>query len=445
MKPMIAKRTAQSIAMLVSICVLTTPSGLYAQDTDPLKDATDVYRLSQAVHRNLIELGQKMQAARAARDLPAMAKFQEEASALDARLRTLNAQTMKLLDQSISKNPQAKAYFLRAQIHARDGGLTKAVTDLSQAIKLDPKNMSYVFMRARFYHAMPGKRKESLTDLSTVIQRGHQLSETRFMRAQVYAELAQTDKALSDLIACEKAGHMPGQTQVLMGQTLFYAGRYLEAAKYLEASAKKPGFTSQYKSQMQTLATHARKNLKFSEAEQQIIKQEQKADNLPRVKITTSRGEFTLELFEDHAPNTVANFISLIEKNFYDGTRFHRVIAQFMVQGGDPNSRKSGDDALAGTGGPGYTINDEFSTAKPYRKHFRGSLSMANAGPNTGGSQFFITHVPTFWLNGNHTVFGRVIKGQDVVDKLQVGDQIKHVTIVRKRKHAYVPKINKQP
>ena len=122
-------------------------------------------------------------------------------------------------------------------------------------------------------------------------------------------------------------------------------------------------------------------------------------------RFETSKGTFDIELFEDKAPKTTGNFITLVEKGFYNGLIFHRVIDGFMIQGGCPK----GD----GTGGPGYTIPDEFH---PDLRHSgEGILSMANAGPNTGGSQFFITLAKTEWLDGHHAVFGKVIKGMDVV------------------------------
>jgi peptidyl-prolyl cis-trans isomerase B (cyclophilin B) len=136
--------------------------------------------------------------------------------------------------------------------------------------------------------------------------------------------------------------------------------------------------------------------------------------------LETSRGNITVDLFPKDAPNTVNNFVFLAREGFYDGTKFHRVIDDFMVQGGDPTG--------TGRGGPGYRFNDELTPGK-YRKHQRGSLSMANAGPNTNGSQFFITHVVTDWLDGKHTVFGQVTSGQDVVDQVKQGDVLKKVTI----------------
>lgn len=133
----------------------------------------------------------------------------------------------------------------------------------------------------------------------------------------------------------------------------------------------------------------------------------------------TSRGEIVCELFAKDAPKTVNNFVFLAREKFYDGTTFHRVIKDFMIQGGDP--------AGTGRGGPGYRFEDE--TKNNPNKHQVGSLSMANAGPNTNGSQFFITHVVTNWLDGKHTVFGKVTKGQDVVNAVQQGDTLNSVTV----------------
>ena len=133
----------------------------------------------------------------------------------------------------------------------------------------------------------------------------------------------------------------------------------------------------------------------------------------------TSRGQIVCDLFAKDAPKTVNNFVFLAREQFYDGTVFHRVLADFMIQGGDPTG--------TGRGGPGYRFEDECK-GNP-NCHNTGSLSMANAGPNTNGSQFFITHRATEWLDGKHTVFGQVTKGQDVVDGIQQGDRLTSVTI----------------
>ena len=139
----------------------------------------------------------------------------------------------------------------------------------------------------------------------------------------------------------------------------------------------------------------------------------------------TSKGTIELELFADEVPNTVANFEKLAKSGFYDGTKFHRVIPNFMVQGGDPYS-KSGEGRV-GTGGPGYTIKCE--TQKNTHKHIAGTLSMAHAGKDTGGSQFFICHSPQRHLDGVHTVFGQVTKGMDVVNAIKQNDEVKSVKV----------------
>jgi peptidyl-prolyl cis-trans isomerase B (cyclophilin B) len=136
----------------------------------------------------------------------------------------------------------------------------------------------------------------------------------------------------------------------------------------------------------------------------------------------TSRGRIVCELYATDAPKTVNNFVFLAREGFYNGTIFHRVIADFMIQGGDPTG--------TGRGGPGYKFEDEVMNNP--RKHKVGSLSMANAGPNTNGSQFFITHIATEWLNGKHTVFGQVVTGQDVVNAVQQGDTLTNVSIEEK-------------
>ena len=132
----------------------------------------------------------------------------------------------------------------------------------------------------------------------------------------------------------------------------------------------------------------------------------------------TDRGPIRVELAADKAPLTVANFVNLARRGFYNGLSFHRVINDFMIQGGCPEG--------SGRGGPGYRFEDETSNGL---RHERGVLSMANAGPNTNGSQFFITHVPTPWLDGKHTVFGKVVAGMDAVDAVKQGDIIRSVTI----------------
>lgn len=138
--------------------------------------------------------------------------------------------------------------------------------------------------------------------------------------------------------------------------------------------------------------------------------------------IKTNKGEINLNLFSDVAPVTVLNFVTLAKSGYYNGLKFHRVIEDFMIQGGDPT--------VTGAGGPGYQFGDEFKRGVEFTK--KGLLAMANAGPNTNGSQFFITHVPTEWLNYKHTIFGEVVspKDQDVVDSIKQGDTMNEIVVV---------------
>jgi len=138
-----------------------------------------------------------------------------------------------------------------------------------------------------------------------------------------------------------------------------------------------------------------------------------------KLMIETNRGSMELELYPEHAPKTVNNFVFLAKEGYYDGVVFHRVISNFMIQGGDPTG--------TGRGGPGYKFEDEVA-GNPL-KHERCVISMANAGPNTNGSQFFITHSPQSHLDGKHTVFGRVVTGLDVVDAIEQGDTMMKLTV----------------
>lgn len=141
-----------------------------------------------------------------------------------------------------------------------------------------------------------------------------------------------------------------------------------------------------------------------------------KTTNMTTVVMTTNKGAITLELFDTDAPKTVANFVKLAQEGFYNGTRFHRVIKGFMIQGGDPLSKDVALQARWGTGGPGYQFEDEI---RANNKNVIGTISMANAGPNTNGSQFFINTANNNFLDGKHTTFGRVVSGMDVVTAIE--------------------------
>lgn len=174
--------------------------------------------------------------------------------------------------------------------------------------------------------------------------------------------------------------------------------------------------------------------------EDKIRKAEKEADDLPRVKVETNKGTIVIELYENEAPGAVGNFVSLVKKKYYDGLTFHRVLPGFMAQGGCPDGTGGGD--------PGYEIYCECEQDN-HRKHFRGTLSMAHAGKDTGGSQFFLTFKRTAHLDGRHTVFGRVIEGIDVLGKIQRRnpqqggapdpDKIVKAEVIRDRGHEYKP------
>jgi cyclophilin family peptidyl-prolyl cis-trans isomerase len=225
------------------------------------------------------------------------------------------------------------------------------------------------------------------------------------------------------------------QVPDLAGTAAFAIGELDAAEKYLQLAAKGEGLSQQGRAILDGLPA----NRQAWEKEQQIRQAEAKADDLPRVLLKTSRGPIELELFENEAPNTVANFITLVQQGFYNGVTFHRVLPGFMAQGGDPQG--------SGEGGPGYQIAEEF-TKPAHRLHFRGSLAMARSqSPDSAGSQFYIMFAPNNQLDGNYTVFGRVIKGFEVLAKIQrrdpqkpdqpAPDKIVKAEVLRKRPHKY--------
>ncbi len=253
--------------------------------------------------------------------------------------------------------------------------------------------------------------------------------------AEIAAKLLAADRKTKDVLG--------------MGGVSQFALHNFEEAHTILSEAKTQNRLSP---QFESYVDASQEYIEFWKKEQEIRAKEAALEGdqaLPHVAFETSRGKIVFELFENEAPNTVANFISLIEGGKYDGVKFHRVINAFMAQGGDPNTLDD-DPANDGLGGPGYTIKCECYEENA-RKHFRGSLSMAHAGPDSGGSQFFITHLPTSWLNprlepqkGGHTVFGRVIEGMDIAASLQKGDVIQKASVLRKRPHEYKPEVTEE-
>lgn len=260
---------------------------------------------------------------------------------------------------------------------------------------------------------------------------------------QYSAEGVQTDNyedAYEILNTMKSQGVKHPAVDPLLVRAAFGSDHYKVAADLFEELTKRPNAQEIITEEVAMAGTVAQRTLPLWEKEQEIRAKEAEADDLPRVRIETSQGTVVVELYENEAPGAVGNFVSLVENKFYDGLTFHRVIEGFMAQGGCPK----GD----GTGGPGYQIYCE--TQKPeHRKHFRGTLSMAHAGRDTGGSQFFLTFLATPHLDGQHTAFGRVIEGHEVLGKLQRRDpqsagaprpdKIIKAEVIRKRDHEYKP------
>jgi cyclophilin family peptidyl-prolyl cis-trans isomerase len=224
----------------------------------------------------------------------------------------------------------------------------------------------------------------------------------------------------------------------LIGVAAYSTDDFASADLHLKKAKAADALTREGEIALQDLPTAK----KAWDAEQATRAEEAKVDDLPRVKFETNKGTVVIELYENEAPQTVGNFVSLVESGFYDGVTFHRVLPGFMAQGGCPEG--------TGSGGPGYEIPCE-CYQDDHRNHFRGTLSMANTGRrDTGGSQFFLTFKRTSHLDGKHTVFGRVVEGLDVLAKLQrrdpsqrgelpEPDQIVKAEVLRKRDHEYKP------
>jgi cyclophilin family peptidyl-prolyl cis-trans isomerase/predicted Zn-dependent protease len=299
------------------------------------------------------------------------------------------------------------------------------IVSVGEDLKKTPDDPGLIEVR-RDANMTYGRPAEALPDTEKLARLRPKDAELQVKLAKLQHGLNRFEPAAATLEAALKGDPKNLELRRLHAFCVFASHRFEEAIAALEAILKET-LKPEEKEQAEQYLEMARKSAVTWTAEKPIREKEAKADDLPRVKLTTSRGDIEIELFENEAPNTVANFIELIEKKFYDGLVFHRVLPAFMAQGGDPKGNGSGD--------AGYRFKDELGPS--CRKHFRGSLAMANSGPDTNGSQFFITHVPTGWLDGKHTVFGRVLKGQETADLLQAGDKILKAEILRKRDHPY--------
>lgn len=316
-------------------------------------------------------------------------------------------------------------------------GDTERVDQLFETlVERDPDNVEFGLAWARY-----AEREYDPTRINHLYRRLFDLYpdniELRISRAERLKERNQYHRALEALSAIDIDPTEYPQALLLKADCFFAEHRFEEA---LETVRRIPEFvliddralTRRVEDKILLIEEY----IEFWEREQERRAAEASADDLPRVRLETERGTIIIELFENEAPNTVANFITLVEDEFYDGTRFHRVIPNFMAQGGDQNSRDD-VDGVPGQGSPGWRIRDEHDLPD-HRKHFSGSLAMAKTGqPHTAGSQFYLTHEPTAHLNGRHTVFGRVLEGLDVVRTIERNDLLESATVLRKRDHEY--------
>ena len=315
----------------------------------------------------------------------------------------------KLLAQTIAQErPRVDLHATLAKIAALKGEAHAALAASDAACALDPTSIDLRYDRALYA-----------------------------MKAMDWA------KAIADFEACAAANHKMPYCAHERARGLVWTHQFEAAIAAIDTLL--PAASKAEKKSLTSLRLMATDYVDLWKHEQELRKAEAERDDLPRVKLVTAKGEILLELFEDQAPMTVANFVTLVESGFYTSTRFHRKVEAFMIQGGCPNTRQTVDPSTHGQGHPGYLIPDELGPAA--RAHFAGSLTMANGGQiDTNGSQFMITHVPAGWLNVKrranhppvgHTVFGRVIAGFEIALKLDAGDELVRAEVLRKRDHAY--------
>jgi len=295
----------------------------------------------------------------------------------------------------------------------------------TESLKTAPEDPGLLDVRSEAY-LLYNRQDEAVDDLERLVKLRPDDAALALKTGRIEQSLNRFDGAVLNLEKYLKKDPAHLESRMLLAVSYFAVHRFDEALVLFDTALKEK-LEPEQKENTEQFRKMAASYGPFWKKEQEIRSKETQADDLPRVLLSTTKGEIEIELFENEAPNTVANFIELVSKKYYDGLKFHRVIPGFMAQGGCPR----GD----GTGDPGYRFKDELAGAA--RTHFRGSLSMANSGPDTNGSQFFLTHLPTEWLNGKHTVFGRVLRGQDVVDRLRVGDAITKAEVKRKRDHPY--------
>lgn len=310
-----------------------------------------------------------------------------------------------------------------------DAGIAPLMTEYDKLIKKGETLIPQLRDAAiEVYKESPNEDKQIWRWLSTIAE--DYIQNDRFLDAKPALDVLRDGKAPDPTVANNA------------GIVAFVMNEYEKAKPLFDEAASTGVLTSTSQMMMNMVDQYT----KYWETEKKLRdRADELSDDamLPRVKMETNRGTMIIELFEDEAPETVGNFVNLVEAGFYDGLTFHRVLPGFMAQAGCPDGN--------GSGGPGYTIYCE-CYREDHRKHFAGSLSMAHTNQrDTGGSQFFLTFTPQPQLNGKHTVFGRVIEGMDVLAKIQrrdpskssdlaiTPDKIIKAEVLNKRDHDYVP------
>ena len=352
-----------------------------------------------------------------------MVKLQERMQKIDEQLRT-GAEDPDRPKKLALQRQEAIREFTELRdptIKAMEG----LIASVSSELQKSPDDTGLLDVRAEAY-LMYKHPDEGLDDLEKLARLRPDDIELALKTGRVAHRLNRYDSAVANLEKYLKKDPAHLESRLLLSSCYLSVHRFEESVGLLDGILKEK-LEPEQKDDLLEFRKRSASFVDLWKAERELRAKDLRADDLPRVKLATTKGEIELELFENEAPNTVANFIELVTKKFYDGLTFHRVMPGFMAQGGCPRGDGSGD--------AGYKFKDELSG--PTRLHFRGTLSMANSGPDTNGSQFFITHLPTEWLNGKHTVFGRVLKGQDVVDRLRQGDTIVKAEVTRKRDHPY--------
>lgn len=387
----------------------------------------------------------------------------QEAASLEARI--LNTRLLRLrADKEAAKkkellerthNKARRAYQAMQSARARAAAaFTKAGQAIEAGLKEKPKDVDLHSWRAELFATIAssgrsigsvlGEKPRGLMSFQ-FFKRGlesatiaHNAKKDDALRIYLKARLLGVFNKFEEGIALlkpmvDKELGLP-RDRLLLASYYYYLNKFEAASKVL-AYFKDNDSSQPEAVELKRVLAHSKKMWKREESILSAGK------NRPKVEIKLKAGVIEIELFEDEAPNTVANFIHLVEKKFYDKSKFHRVLSSFVAQGGDPHT-KSGIGA-PGTGGPGWTIPDEFN--KNSHIHFRGRLAMAGGKTkNSAGSQFYFCLIPLPYMDGRSTVFGRVTKGLEFLGTIRAGDEILSARVLSKRDHPYTPKKNKE-